>query len=168
MAGFGFFPSSVSICEDELFNIRILCKDIKVFYLSRALYHYNIGNNNSICHSYSTKVILSKKVVIAECEKLVDKNDFNDMYDMKRAVLVHLFTTKNLEELRTTYPEIHEKIIKSNIRYHFFTPTGYFLTKALKGNPYIYFHLYYANIKCIKIYQSLKKLMIHICTDKHV
>ena len=152
----GFRPPEITLCEDELFNIRVLCQDIKVIYLPKAFYHYNINNNDSICHSTSTKTILSKKLVITECEKLVDKEKFNDLYDMKKAVLNNLFTTNNLKELQNTYREIHEKIIKGRVTYHFFTPLGFFIKKALKGSPSFYHTLYRINIWCITTLQKVK------------
>ena len=159
IANIGFTPASVTLCEDELFNIRVLCNDMKVVYLPKAFYHYNIGNNDSICHSYNIKTILSKKTVIAECEKLIDKKEFNNMYDMKKSVLNQLFLTRHFEDLRTTYPEIHQIIIKQNVRYYFFTPLGFFLAKALKHSPHLYYNLYNANIHCIKLYQRIKRLI---------
>ena len=159
IANIGFSPSSISLCEDELFNIKILRNNIKVIYLPKAYYHYNIGNNDSICHSSNIKTILSRKTVITECEKLIDKKEFNNMYDMKKSVLNQLFLTRHFEDLRTTYPEIHQIIIKQNVVYNFFTPMGFFMAKALKHSPSLYFIIYKINMYCIELYQKIKRLI---------
>ncbi len=145
----GFYPTNITYCEDTLFNIRVLKNDTKVIHLPKAFYHYNQTNQSSICHSTNAKVILSRCSAISEIEKLVDSNDVNNMYVMKRSVLDALFVTKNFKELKSTYVEIHQEIINRHKKYNFFTPFGYFVAKAIKGNPYIPYMLYKLNFTLI-------------------
>ena len=152
-----FSPSNISYCEDTLFNVKVLNQDIKVVHLAKAFYHYNQTNTGSICHSYNASTILSRGVAISEIEKIVDKEKFNNMYVMKRSVLDALFLTRNFKELKTTYTEIHKEIINNHKKYKFFIPLGYFLSKALKGNPVVSYTLYKYNLAIIQAIKWLRK-----------
>lgn len=155
-----FSPTNISYCEDTLFNIKVLNQEIKVVHLAKAFYHYNLTNTGSICHSYNASTILSRGTAISEIEKIVDKENFNNMYVMKRSVLDALFLTKNFKELKTTYTEIHKEIINNHKKYKFFTPLGYFLAKALKGYTHIYYILYHINLYLIHLGKRIKKMRL--------
>ena len=157
--GIGFFPQNISLCEDELFNIRVLNKDLKVVYLPNAFYHYNFNNNSSICHSSNPAINLSRKLVIEECEKIINIENFNNLYAMKKSLLTFLFLAQNFDELKETYKEIHPLIIKNNSKYYFFTPLGFFLAKALKHSPKKYYRLYNINIFLISLIQKFRKML---------
>ena len=152
-----FSPTNISYCEDTLFNVKVLNQEIKVVHLAKAFYHYNQTNTGSICHSYNASTILSRGVAISEIEKIVDKEKFNNMYVMKRSVLDALFLTRNFKELKTTYTEIHKEIINNHKKYKFFIPLGFFLSKALKGNPVVSYTLYKYNLAIIQAIKWLRK-----------
>lgn len=152
----GFFPSSISLCEDELFNFKILNNDIRVAYLPKAFYHYRI-HNNSICHTANPKVILSYKTAISECEKIVKREDFNNFYAKKKSLITFLFLSKGFEELKTTYKEIHQQIKDAHKNYHFFNPLGYFVAMALNGSPKMAYKLYKINMRLINFIQKIRK-----------
>ena len=151
--GIGFFPSTIQFCEDTLFNVKLLNNDIKIVHLPCAYYHYKIDNGASIINSRNSSVILSRTIAIAEIEKHIRKDVHCDMYAMKKSVIDSLFITRNLKELPHTFPEIHATIIEKHHDYYFFTPLGYFLSRALKRNSYINYLLYNVNIKFIDIIQ---------------
>lgn len=159
LKGITFSPNNIYINEDALFNIRTLNQDIQVHYLPKAFYHYNINNDNSICHSNSSKIILSKMQVIAECEKIIGKERYNGLFDMKKAVLISLFTARLYKELNNTYPETHRAIIDYSKRYRFSLPLGYFLAMALKGYPNLAYNCYNINIWLINVAKQIKKII---------
>ena len=64
--GIGFTPEDLCILEDELYNIRILARNIKVSYLSMAFYHYRIDNEQSLCNTTSDKSFMSKIKAVSE------------------------------------------------------------------------------------------------------
>lgn len=148
----------INLAEDELFCIKVLNNDISVAYLPKAFYHYIQTNETSICHSLNYKSIQSRMRVIEECGKLVDKNEFNNFYAMKKGVLISLFTSALHKELLGTYPEIHKTIIRNNTKYRFFTPLSYFLALALKGFPKLAYYLYSTNIWFLKTGHKIKRL----------
>ena len=155
IAEIGFFPSSISFCEDELFNIRVLNNNIIVAYLPKAFYHYNI-HSTSICHSPNPKVLLSKKTVIEECEKIVKKEDYCNLYAMKKSLLTFLFLNKSFNELKNTYKEIHQQIIEAHNKYNFFNPLGFFVAQALKKSPIISYRLYKTNMVLLNFIQGIR------------
>lgn len=151
-----FHPKDISICEDELFNIRVLCNDIKVIYLPGFFYHYNI-NNTSIYQSPNLKAILSRKIVISECEKIVRKENFNNLYAMKKSLITSLFLSKHFNELKNTYKEIHQEIIESHRKYNFFNPLAFFVARAIKGSPERSYKLYQINMRILYFIQKLRR-----------
>lgn len=157
-----FYPTEISLCEDELFNIRLLNKDIKVFYLDKAFYHYNFENENSICHAIDERKIKSKTIVIKECEKFLDKQKYNNMFAMKKSLLATLFVAKRFEYLKDTFTEIHQTIIKENCKYNFYLPLGYFLAKALKSSPRIAYIMYKLNLSTIILGQKIKHTIANL------
>ena len=155
----GFYPAEISLCEDELFNIRLLNKEIKIFYLSKAFYHYNFDNSSSICHTLDGEKIRSKAIVISECEKFVDGHRYNNMYAMKKSLLSSLFVAKEFEFLKETFTEIHHRVIEDNHKYNFYLPLGYFLARALKGSPKIAHFMYKMNLSTIIFGQRIKSFI---------
>lgn len=153
-----FYPTDISYCEDTLFNIRVLSQDIKAVHIPKAFYHYDLTNTSSICHSNNTKIILSRCIAISEIEKETINNELVDLTIMKRSVLDALFHSKNLKKLKNTYTEIHQEIIDSYTKYRFFTPMGYFFSKAIKGNPNIPYLLYRINLWLIHLGKKVKRM----------
>ena len=151
-----FFPSNILYCEDTLFNIKILNQNIKIVHVPKAFYHYFADNSTSICNSTNVKIILSRADAIIEIEKNIKDEERPCLYKMKKVVIDALFLTKNFEELLQTFPEIHNRIIKEHCKYHFFTPFGYFLARALRKRAKISYLLYKYNIWFINLIQKIR------------
>lgn len=154
--GFRFIPTNIYYCEDLLFIIRILNNDIKIFHCPYGLYHYNLKNTASTCKSSDAKIILSRCNAIYEIEKITRKEEYNNIYYLKISVLKMLFLTKNYNELKTTYTEIHGQIKKNHRKYNFFTPYGFFFAMAIKGKPKLANFLYNVNIGVIHLIQRIR------------
>lgn len=161
-----FSPKEICLSEDELYNIRLLNNNIKVCYLPKALYIYRISNEESLCHSSSTKVIESKTKIVNELEKLLVKDEYNNFIALKETILRTMFTNKLFKEMKVSFPEIHQHIIDNNKRYRFHFPFGYFLAMALKGRCHTAHFLYKTNMHLIKIGQNIKKQFSNI--DRHI
>ena len=151
-----FSPTTISYCEDLLFNIKVLNQEIKVVHIPKSFYHYRI-NNTSICNSKDKRIILSRTIAVAEIEKNIRKDNDYNMYSIKKSILESLFISKNFNDLLQTYPEIHKTIIKNNSKYYFFTPLGYFLSQSLKKQPQISYILYTLHIKAISLIQRIRR-----------
>lgn len=146
-----FFPPSISYCEDELFNLRLLCKDIKISYLPEALYHYELhdGSNSTPSH----KSIESGIKVIEEACKFISYSNFANK---KKNILVAVFLSKNYKLLKELYPEIHHSVIESGYPYNIYLPISSCMSIALKGYPRIAYCIYKINTSIIYIVKRFK------------
>ena len=151
-----FTPKDISLAEDELFIVRVLNKDIKVSYINKAYYHYRMDNTDSICSSKSDKIIISRTKVIEEYEKFLNREDYNNFFNIKYDILLTLFVTGNIKHIKHTYKDIHDIITKPRKRYTFTLPLGYFFSMSLKGNPYLAYYLYKGHLFIINAYKSIK------------
>ena len=152
-----FYPTTISFCEDLLFNIKVLNKDINIVHIPKAFYHYKTDNNTSICNSKDKRIIFSRVIAVAEIEKNIRTGIDYNMYTIKKSILQSLFLAKCFKEVTETYPEIHKTIIKNHNKYYFFTPLGYFLSRALKKQPRTSYMLYILHIKVISFIQRIRK-----------
>ena len=81
----------------------------------------------------------------------------NLMETIKKSILESLFLAKCFKEVTETYPEIHKTIIQNHNNYYFFTPLGYFLSRALKKQPRTSYMLYILHTKIISFIQRIRK-----------
>lgn len=146
-----FTPTDISYSEDELFIIRALNQEMAITYLDKPLYHYNRIYRSSITNNVNDRLIRSKIIVIGEYEKFINTIELDNLYEMKYHVLRLLFYSRKFKELKYIYPEIHEKIIKRNIKYHFTRPIGFWLAMALKGLPRISYLLFKINNRLVAL-----------------
>lgn len=158
-ANIKFMPKDISLGEDELFIVRVLNRNIKISYINNAYYHYRRDNSDSICSSRNEHILLSRMKVIEEYEKILDKKEYNNFFNIKRDVLISLFVTKNLKQLKYTYKEIHPQIISTQKRYSFRLPLGYFFPMGLKSNPYIAYYLYKLHMIVFNTFSFTKHLL---------
>lgn len=154
-----FHPQDIYLSEDELYNIRLLNQNIKVCYIPKALYHYRANNQQSLCHSNDKKVIISKTKIIAEIDKFLNKEEFDNFIEIKETILRTMFTNKLFKEMKSTFTEVHNAIICRHKEYCFTTPLGYCLSTALKGRYRKGYYLYFINMQLIKFGKCLKKLL---------
>ena len=161
--GIGFTPEDLCILEDELYNIRILARKIKVSYLPKALYHYRIDNEDSLCNTISDKSFKSKVKAVSEIESFCLANvagiAFLDFIPIKRNVLFDALRTKRYEVLRELYPEQKEAIINSGTPYRLLAPVSSCIALALRGYPALAYILYDWNMRLINYLQQIKRFV---------
>ena len=161
--GIGFTSEDLCILEDELYNIRILARNIKVSYLSMAFYHYRIDNEQSLCNTTSDKSFKSKIKAVSEIESFCLANVSGitsfDFIPMKRNVLYDALRTKRYEALRKLYPELKEAMIKGGTPYRFMAPVSSCIALALKGYPALAHTLYSWNMDLITLLQKVKRFV---------
>ena len=161
--GIGFTPEDLCILEDELYNIRILARKIKVSYLPKALYHYRIDNENSLCNTISDKSFKLKVKAVSEIESFCLANVAGivslDFIRIKRNVLFDALRTKRYEVLRELYPEQKEAIINSGTPYRLLAPVSSCIALALRGYPALAYTLYDWNMRLINYLQQIKRFV---------
>lgn len=150
-----FSPTSITYCEDELFNIKILCVDIKIIYLNKGLYHYvQHKNSNS---SPNKKRIQSRIEMLEELYKITSSP--NDFFSIKKDILIAAFLSRDFITLKNYYPEIHKELISSGYKYNVFMPLKSNLSIALNGHPLLAYNMYILNMSIIKVFNKLKGLI---------
>lgn len=147
-----FTPSHISYCEDELFLIRLLCKEMSVCYIPKGLYHY-VHHKNSLS-SPSSRRISSRMVVLEELRKIVSSP--NDFLGIKKDILIAAFLSKNFRLLISSYPETHKELISQGISYKALQPLKSNLSIALRGWPRLAYCLYKINMSIIRIIKKIK------------
>lgn len=149
--------------EDELYNIRILARKIKVSYLPKALYHYRIDNENSLCNTISDKSFKLKVKAVSEIESFCLANVAGivslDFIPIKRNVLFDALRTKRYEVLRELYPEQKEAMINSGTPYRLLAPVSSCIALALRGYPALAYTLYDWNMRLINYLQQIKRFV---------
>lgn len=158
-----FTPEDLCILEDELYNIRILARNIKISYLPKAFYHYRIDNDMSLCHRISDKSFLSKVKAVNEIESFclghVAGINPNDFIPIKKNVLFDALQTKRHEALRQLYPELKDAMIKGGTPYRFMFPVASCIALALRGYPALAYTLYNWNMDLITFLQKVKRFV---------
>ena len=161
--GIGFTPEDLCILEDELYNIRILARKIKVSYLPKAFYHYRVENEHSLCNTISEKSFKSKVKAVSEIESFCLANvagiAFIDFIPIKRNVLFDALRTKRYEALRELYPEHKEAMINSGTPYRLLAPVSSCIALALRGYPALAYTLYDWNMRLINYLQQIKRFV---------
>ena len=161
--GIGFTPEDLCILEDELYNIRILARKIKVSYLPKAFYHYRVENEHSLCNTISEKSFKSKVKAVSEIESFCLANvagiAFFDFIPIKRNVLFDALRTKRYEVLRELYPEQKEAMINSGTPYRLLAPVSSCIALALRGYPALAYTLYDWNMRLINYLQQIKRFV---------
>lgn len=161
--GIGFIPEDLCILEDELYNIRILARTIKVSYLPKAFYHYRVENEHSLCNTTSEKSFKSKVKAVSEIESFCLANVAGivslDFIRIKRNVLFDALRTKRYEALRKLYPEQKEAMINSGTPYRLLAPVSSCIALALRGYPALAYTLYNWNMRLINYLQQMKRFV---------
>ena len=161
--GIGFIPEDLCILEDELYNIRILARKIKVSYLPKAFYHYRVENEHSLCNTISEKSFKSKVKAVREIESFCLANVAGivslDFIRIKRNVLFDALRTKRYEALMKLYPEQKEAMINSGTPYRLLAPVSSCIALALRGYPALAYTLYDWNMRLINYLQQIKRFV---------
>ena len=106
-------PSEISLWEDRYVTCRLLMHNIKVTYLNKAFYHYDLySNENSIVRSVSLNSLNSQIYFITYFEKHLDVNKYaNELYLMKASTKDRAFccTEYTFEQFKNLYSEINHQ-----------------------------------------------------------
>ena len=158
--GIGFTPEDLCILEDELYNIRILARKIKVSYLPKAFYHYRVENEHSLCNTISEKSFKSKVKAVSEIESFclatVAEINPHDFIPIKKTVLYDALRAKRFNDLQQLYPELKDAMIKGGTPYKIVTPVSSCIALALKGFPVLANKLYHFNMWLIESVRQIK------------
>lgn len=158
--GIGFTPEDLCILEDELYNIRILARKIKVSYLPKAFYHYRVENEHSLCNTISEKSFKSKVKAVSEIESFCLANvagiNPHDFIPIKKTVLYDALRAKRFNDLQQLYPEFKDAMIKGGTPYKIVTPVSSCIALALKGFPVLANKLYHFNMWLIESVRQIK------------
>ena len=157
--GIGFTPEDLCILEDELYNIRILARKIKVPYLPKAFYHYRVDNEKSVCYAPSEKSFTSKIKAVASIEDFCVKNIEwilpSDFIPIKSNVLYDALLLQQYSCLKNLYPDMNEAFIERGSPYNIKLPVSSCIVLALKGYPHIAYMLYHLNMSMIRMVQKV-------------
>lgn len=154
----GFYPSHITYCEDILFNVRLLVNELKIVYVPKAFYHYNLANPSGVTMSFSDRKLYSWIDVVKELEKILNKEDKELLYAQKKEVLYVAFRLKKMHLLKQLYTEIHNEIIKQTGKYSWRTPKSSNLALALRGYPKTALLLFHIQMWVINTVRKIKKL----------
>lgn len=147
-----FTPENLTYCEDELFLIRLLCKEMSICYLPKGLYHY-VHHKKSLS-SPCLRRISSRIAVLEELRKIVFSP--NDFLSIKKDILIAAFLSKNFSLLKNSYPETHKELISQGITYKVLQPLKSNLSIALRGWPRLAYCLYKINMSIMRIIKKIK------------
>lgn len=153
--GVFFRPLYIGYLEDLLSNVRLLKRGVRICYLPRAFYHYRMANPSSICHTVNECNIRSKMDVIKIMKEELSIDD-RDLFLLKRMVLCDLLEINRIDELKTLYPDITERIIKEGVTMNPFTPYRNWLYVAKRGHARLAHIMLLVNLKIIMWWSLIK------------
>lgn len=159
-SGIGFYPSHLNLCEDELFNIRVLNSGRvkRIAYLPKGYYHYRI-NVHSICSTPTPKHLQSKMTVIEEVGKMVDIAEYDNLTAMKIEAFFWAFLLKMFDALPTLYPEINDLIVQGGRHFNPLAPRMGCMSLALRGYPRFAYRLYNLSMRLVHAKERLQSLL---------
>lgn len=153
-----FTPSHITVLEDLLFNCRFLKQDnIKISYLPKAFYHYNMMNASSACHVPWPRKIQSEIDVLTELEKIFDKSEFNNFYNRKKGVYFGAIQSKRDDILRRLSPDVKTRFLEESHPFRLYSPVSNCIKIALYGYPRIAYYYYKAHMFLIALKDKLRK-----------
>lgn len=110
------FPVELSIREDLYVNVCLTARNIKVAYLHKAFYHYDLGiNSNSLIHR-PLEVLLNQDAIFLD---LLNSNIYvmsygfiNDFILFRSAYKSLVLGGNNLDDFTSNYRELKRKIVR--------------------------------------------------------
>ena len=148
-------PEHITYREDTWICGHLLNNDIKISYIPRAYYHWNINRPGNSTSSTSPKKLLLSVEVYQELERLLDNSQKHVLYTRKKDVLLDAFLSKQFDFLENLFPETKAKIIEDARKMSYLTPRSKCLALALKGHPQIAYNLYHIITSLINIKEKI-------------
>lgn len=110
------FPNQINYGEDLLFLIQLLKKkpDLKISYIPKAFYHYDLRtNNNSLTKNYTLKTLEQRKHFVSILEQILNNEDEKKLINrVKEEIKIEAFQHKLLKKKQflMLYPEIDKRL----------------------------------------------------------
>lgn len=104
-----FTPSWLCHNEDHLFIIRCLAAGAVPTHLDRAFYHYMV-RGNSLVTTRSKKAFSSIKAYISELENLVESQEYDDLFRLKRYAYIYAYESRYFEEMQNLFLDIRRRL----------------------------------------------------------
>lgn len=112
------FNENLTIKEDLFYNCSLLVHDIKVSYLPKAFYHYDVSiNSNALTKTRSIQLLHQQQVFIDLVVPLLRDNNFNKLADTAITITAYEAFIYNLlrgEEYSRKYGVFIPNFLKSN------------------------------------------------------
>lgn len=122
--GFRFEPDAKK-GQDRVFNLYVLDKTDRVYYLDRSLYHYRNDNESSIVNRYNTKAVQNSRATIALMKSWIEKNNKSEIYTDR----LNCWICSRIQE----YMKLYYFNKQNDMKYR---EASKQLTKLLRGEPY--------------------------------
>ncbi len=135
-----FSPIWLCYSEDFLFMCRLLAEGAKSVHVKKAFYHYVSDYGGSLTRKRTRKQLNSIVAVIKEIGGIVKGEEYDNFYIRKKYALQYAFYAQLFDEIRTLYPEVHDRLIAeghNKTKYHI----DRLLALALSGFPRLAFIL---------------------------
>lgn len=153
-----FTPSHITVLEDMLFNCRLLKQgNMKIAYLPKAFYHYNMMNASSACHVPWARKIQSEIDVLTELEKMFDKSKYNNFYNRKKGIYFGAIQSKRDDILRRLSPDVKKRFLEESHPFKLYSPVSNCIKIALYGYPRIAYYYYKAHMFLFDLKDKLRK-----------
>ena len=132
------FHPDMNIWEDLYVTSSLLLHDMKISYVPRALYHYDMySNQNSAVRYYSVSKIRSRMIFIDTFSPILSGRQYEDAWYIRKVNIkrsIYRLRANNAISIVDTYREINSRFIKEHpIRRPFVEDV--FLAISLRGYP---------------------------------
>lgn len=104
-----FTPKWLCHNEDHLFIIRCLVAGASPTHLDKAFYHYMV-RSDSLVTTRSKKAFNSIKAYICELGKLVEANDYDQFFRLKRYAYIYAYESRYFSEMENLFPDIRKRL----------------------------------------------------------
>lgn len=136
----------------------------RVAYLPKAFYHYRMNNASSIIHVKNDRNIRSQfRVLEYLLEMFSNDRSLDDSFaDRKVHILYDLFISKRFKQLYESFPEVHQRVINDQRRWHLYRPVQSGISMALRGYPRLGYFLYTLDEGVFDMKKRIKVLLLRI------
>lgn len=102
----------LDMCEDTLISLKAFFYAKKVAYINKALYHYNLQNQNSLTSKLNEKKVNQIIENNVEYEKFLEKNGVRQKYSnelLKRKAFTKIWILLDCDELKKEYFRLYSE-----------------------------------------------------------
>lgn len=106
-----FEPLWLCHSEDYLFTAKLLIAGAKPVHIDKAFYHY-IVRAGSLITTRSIKSFNSVKTYISELQKLIDEEQYDNLFGLKRYAYIYAYESRYFSQMKGLFPEIRERLLR--------------------------------------------------------